>query len=155
MQPNPASKAPGSLLLSLLPTPNLSLADDQYNVYDKGLFTAQPTLSTLYRPKKDVDAEIYGGADEQLEKIVKTDRFKPDKGFGGASEKAAPRDGPLEFYEDYFGLDQFLTEVNEVRKPLRKLVLKSLREQVLNLQCEMAMKEVQVELALDLKGSTK
>ncbi|KAK4557652.1 hypothetical protein RGQ29_007420 [Quercus rubra] len=32
--------------------------DDQYNVYDQGLFTAQPMLSTLYRPKKDVDAEI-------------------------------------------------------------------------------------------------
>ena len=48
-----------------------------------------------------------------------------------------------------------MTEVNEGKKTLEKVVLKSLRKQVLNLQCEMAMKEVQVELALDLKGSTK
>ena len=88
--------------------------------------TAQPTLSTLYRPKKDVDAEIYGGADEQLEKIMKTDRFKPDKGFAGASETAAPRDGPLEFEQvaeeaDPFGLDQFLTEVKKGKKALDKV----------------------------------
>ncbi|MCI20432.1 SNW/SKI-interacting protein-like, partial [Trifolium medium] len=95
--------------------------DDQYNVYDKGLFTAQPTLSTLYRPKKDVDNETYGGADEQLEKIMKTDRFKPDKGFTGASERAAPRDRPVEFENeeaDPFGLDQFLTEVKKGKKAL-------------------------------------
>ncbi|KAM0969652.1 hypothetical protein TB2_017495 [Malus domestica] len=93
--------------------------DDQYNVYDKGLFTAQPTLSTLYRPKKDVDGEMYGGADEQLDKIMKTDRFKPDRGFGGAAERAGPRDRPVEFEKDAveeadpFGLDQFLTEVKK------------------------------------------
>ncbi|KAI7728182.1 hypothetical protein M8C21_001955 [Ambrosia artemisiifolia] len=38
--------------------------DDQYNVYDKGLFTAQPTLSTLYRPNKGFvgaeDADPFG-----------------------------------------------------------------------------------------------
>jgi SNW domain-containing protein 1 len=100
--------------------------DDQYNVYDKGLFTAQPTLSTLYRPKKDADAEMYGGADEQLENIMKTDRFKPDRGFTGAAEKAAPRDGPVEFEKvaeeaDPFGLDQFLTEVKKGKKALEKV----------------------------------
>ncbi|MCI05247.1 SNW/SKI-interacting protein-like, partial [Trifolium medium] len=95
--------------------------DDQYNVYDKGLFNAQPTLSTLYRPKKDVDNEVYGGADEQLKKIMKTDRFKPDKGFTGASERAAPRDRPVEFESeeaDLFGIDQFFTEVKKGMKAL-------------------------------------
>lgn len=98
--------------------------DDQYNVYDKGLFTAQPTLSTLYRPKKDADDEMYGGAEEQLEKIRKTDRFKPDKGFTSTGEKSAPRTGPVEFEKevaeeaDPFGLDQFLTEVKGGKKPL-------------------------------------
>lgn len=59
--------------------------DDAYNVYDKGLFTAQPTLSTLYKPKKDyVDADMYGVADEQ---IVNTHRFKPDKAFAGTYEE--------------------------------------------------------------------
>ena len=99
--------------------------DDQYNVYDKGLFTAQPTLSTLYRPKKDTDADMYGGADEQLDKIMKTDRFKPDKGFAGASERAGPRNGPVEFEEveeaDPFGLDQFLTEVKKGKKAMEKV----------------------------------
>ncbi|XP_035539942.1 SNW/SKI-interacting protein A-like [Juglans regia] len=101
-------------------------ADDQYNVYDKGLFTARPTLSTLYRPKKDADAEMYGGADEQLENIMKTDHFKPDKGFTGVAEKAGTRDGPLEFEKvaeeaDPFGLDQFLTEVKKGKKALDKV----------------------------------
>lgn len=95
--------------------------DDQYNVYDKGLFTAQPTLSTLYRPKKDVDNEAYGGADAQLEKIMKTDRFKPDKGFTGASERTGQRDRPVEFESeetDPFGLEQFLTEVKTGKKAM-------------------------------------
>lgn len=101
--------------------------DDQSNVYDKGLFTAQPTLSTLYRPKKDADDEMYGGADEQLEKIRKTERFKPDKGFTGAGEKSGPRGGPVEFEKevaeeaDPFGLDQFLTQVKGGKKPLDKV----------------------------------
>lgn len=95
---------------------------DQYNVYDKGLFTAQPTLSTLYRPKKDVDAEIYGAkVDEQLEKIRKTDRFKPDKAFAGTSERSGTRDGPVKFEKeaeeaDPFGLDRFMTKVKKGRK---------------------------------------
>lgn len=101
--------------------------DDQYNVYDKGLFTAQPTLSTLYKPKKDADSEMYGGADEQLEKIMKTDRFKPDKAFVGTSERTGPRDRPVEFEKapevenDPFGLDQFLTEVKKGKKALDKV----------------------------------
>ncbi|RVW96257.1 SNW/SKI-interacting protein A [Vitis vinifera] len=100
--------------------------DDQYNVYDKGLFTAQNTLSSLYRPKKDADSDIYGGADEQLEKIMKTERFKPDKGFAGASERAGPRDRPVEFEKeaeeaDPFGLDQFLTEVKKGKKAMDKV----------------------------------
>ena len=101
--------------------------DDQYNIYDKGLFTAQPTLSTLYRPKKDTDSEMYGGdADEQLDKIMKTDRFKPDRAFAGTAEKAGPRDRPVEFEKDAeeadpFGLDQFLTEVKKGKKAMDKV----------------------------------
>ncbi|KAF5800783.1 putative SKI-interacting protein, SKIP [Helianthus annuus] len=96
--------------------------DDQYNVYDSGLFTAQPTLLTLYRPKKDADDEMYGGANEPLEKIRKTDRFKPDKEFTGAGERSGPRDGPVEFERevaedaDPFGLDQFIIQVKGGKK---------------------------------------
>lgn len=100
--------------------------DDSYNIYDKGLFTAQTTLSTLYRPKKDVDSDTYGGADEQLEKIMKTERFKPDKAFAGTSERTGPRDRPVEFEKeaeeaDPFGLDQFLTEVKKGKKAMDKV----------------------------------
>ncbi|XP_043720262.1 SNW/SKI-interacting protein A [Telopea speciosissima] len=100
--------------------------DDQYNIYDKGLFTAQSTLSSLYKPKKDADADMYGGADEQLEKIMKTDRFKADKGFTGAPERAAPRTGPVDFEkaaeeQDPFGLDMFLTEVKKGKKAMEKV----------------------------------
>lgn len=101
-------------------------ADDQYNIYDKGLFTAHNTLSTLYRPKKDADNEMYGGADEQLDKVLKTDRFRADKGFAGATGREGPRDRPVEFEKDAeeadpFGLDQFLTEVKKGKKAMDKI----------------------------------
>ncbi|KAH1057104.1 hypothetical protein J1N35_035169 [Gossypium stocksii] len=100
--------------------------DDQYNIYDKSLFTAQPTLSTLYRPKKDVDWDMYDGADEQLEKIIKTEKFKPDKAFAGTFEKSGPRDRPVEFEKeveeaDPFSLDQFLIEVKKGKKTMDKV----------------------------------
>lgn len=96
-------------------------ADDSYNVYDKGLFTSQSALGGLYRPRKDSDAEVYGNADENLEKVLNTDRFRAGKGFGGATERSGPRDRPVEFEKDVeesdpFGLDQFLTEVKKGRK---------------------------------------
>ena len=99
--------------------------DDQYNIYSKGLFTAQSTMSTLYRPKKDGDSDVYGDADEQLEKVMKTERFKPDKAFTGASERTGKRDRPVEFDKqeenDPFGLDQFLTEVKKGKKAVEKI----------------------------------
>ncbi|KAE8658212.1 SNW/SKI-interacting protein [Hibiscus syriacus] len=95
--------------------------DDQYNIYDKGLFTAQPTLSTLYKPKKDMDSDMYGGADEKLEKLMKTERFKPDKVFTGTSEKSGPRDKPLEFEREVEEADQFLTEVKKGKNAMDKV----------------------------------
>ncbi|KAH7404583.1 hypothetical protein KP509_15G032900 [Ceratopteris richardii] len=100
--------------------------DDTYNIYDKGLFTTHSAMSSLYRPRKDADTEVYGGADEQLEKVLKTDRFRADKGFAGATERAGPRDRPVEFEKDQdeadpFGLDQFLTEVKKGKKALDKI----------------------------------
>ncbi|MCL7032256.1 hypothetical protein MKW94_008261 [Papaver nudicaule] len=90
--------------------------DDQYNVYDKGLFTAHNTISSLYKPKKVTDSE---GADEQLDKVMKTNRFKPD-----VPEKAGPRDKPVEFDESFgegkdpFGLDKFLEDVKRGKRAL-------------------------------------
>ncbi|KAL6577272.1 hypothetical protein OROMI_011548 [Orobanche minor] len=100
--------------------------DDAYNIYDKGLFTAQSTMSTLYRSKKDADNEMYGGENEQYEKLMKTERFKADKGFAGTSQKSGPRERPVEFEQDareadLFGLDQFFMEVNPGKKALDKI----------------------------------
>lgn len=98
--------------------------DDQYNVYDKNLFTAQPILSSLYRPKKDADDEMYDGADEQLQKIRKTDQFKPHKGFTDVGEKTGRRGRPVEFEKqvaeeaDLFSLDRFITQLSGRKKPL-------------------------------------
>ncbi|KAK1588669.1 hypothetical protein Q3G72_025741 [Acer saccharum] len=63
---------------------------------------------------------------EHLEKIMETERFKPDKGFAGSSERSGPRDRPLEFEKeaeeaDPFGLDQFLTEVKKGKKTMDKI----------------------------------
>jgi SNW domain-containing protein 1 len=75
--------------------------------------------------KKDGDSDVYGDADEQLEKVMKTERFKPDKGFTGASERTGKRDRPVEFDKqeenDPFGLDQFLTEVKKGKKAVEKI----------------------------------
>ncbi|KAJ0881666.1 putative SKI-interacting protein, SKIP [Helianthus annuus] len=55
--------------------------DDQYKVYDKGLFTAQPTLSTLYRLKKGADDEMYDGADEHsLRRLGRPSGSNPIRG---------------------------------------------------------------------------
>ncbi|XWS11209.1 hypothetical protein CRYUN_Cryun38cG0064600 [Craigia yunnanensis] len=66
-----------------------------------------------------MDSDMYGGADEQLEKIRKTERFKPDKAFAANSETRVPREFEKEDEEaDPFGLDQFLTEVQKGKKAM-------------------------------------
>ncbi|XP_019095070.1 PREDICTED: SNW/SKI-interacting protein-like [Camelina sativa] len=92
--------------------------DDQYNVYGEGLFTAQATLSTLYRPKKNMDDDMYGSADEKLDKLKSTDKFKPDKAFSGlVSEKTGKRGRPVEFEkedeQDPFGLVQWASDLKK------------------------------------------
>lgn len=98
--------------------------DNQYNVYESGLFTVQATLSTFCRPKKDIDSDAYGFADEQMEKIMKTGHFKPNEGFAGTSERRGLR-GRLVGFEneeaDPFGQDQFLIKVKKGKKAMAKV----------------------------------
>ncbi|XP_010456462.1 PREDICTED: SNW/SKI-interacting protein-like [Camelina sativa] len=89
--------------------------DDQYNVYDKTLFTVKPTLSTLYKPKKDMDDEMYH---EQLQKPMNTDKFKPDKSFTGAGKRERPLEFNKEAEEDPFGLAQWACNVKKGKKHL-------------------------------------
>ncbi|XP_023637073.1 SNW/SKI-interacting protein isoform X1 [Capsella rubella] len=89
--------------------------DDQYNVFDKRLSTVQPTLSTLYKPKKDIDDEMYH---EQLQKPMNTKRFKPDKAFTGAGKRERPLEFEKEAEEDPFGLAQWACDVKKRKKHL-------------------------------------
>lgn len=82
--------------------------DEAYNVYDKPWREGGSLGTHLYRPSKQVDQEIYGG---DLEKIVNTSRFVPDKEFSGTDRTGkSQRQGPVQFEkeDDIFQLDKFL-----------------------------------------------
>uniref|UniRef100_UPI00358E1F62 SNW domain-containing protein 1 n=1 Tax=Myxine glutinosa TaxID=7769 RepID=UPI00358E1F62 len=86
--------------------------DDMYNVYDQPWRNTKEVGSSIYRPSKNVDKELYG---DDLDTLVKTSRFVPDKEFDGADRRQR-RDGPVQFErdeEDPFGLDKFLEEAKQ------------------------------------------
>lgn len=91
--------------------------DDLYNVYDKPWRAGGGLAEKVYRPSKTVDKDVYG---DDVEKLIKTSRFQPDKGFSGA-EGGQVRDGPVQFEkevdEDPFGLNKFLTEAKKAKRP--------------------------------------
>lgn len=90
--------------------------DEAYTVYDKPWRDANSLGSHLYRPSKQVDQDLYGG---DLDKIVNTNRFVPDKEFSGTDRSAQnTRSGPVQFEkeEDPFGLDQFLNMAKKAPK---------------------------------------
>jgi SNW domain-containing protein 1 len=82
--------------------------DDGYNVYDKPWRDSGSLANHLYRPSKQIDSDIYGG---DLDKIVSTSRFVPDKDFAGTDRSGQnQRTGPVQFEkeDDIFQLDKFL-----------------------------------------------
>lgn len=89
--------------------------DEAYNVYDKPWREGGSLANHLYRPSKQLDQDNYG---EDLERIVNTNRFVPDKEFSGTDRTAQPRTGPVQFEkeEDPFGLDQFLNMAKKAPK---------------------------------------
>ncbi|XP_037083722.1 SNW domain-containing protein 1-like [Pollicipes pollicipes] len=90
--------------------------EDAYNVYDKPWGQGASVAQAVYRPGKNVEKEVYG---DDLESLMKTNRFVPDKGFEGA-DRSAPRSGPVQFERqeefDPFGIDQFLTKAKQASK---------------------------------------
>ncbi|KAJ8958877.1 hypothetical protein NQ318_019644 [Aromia moschata] len=90
--------------------------DEAYNVYDKPWREGGSMANHLYRPSRNIDKDIYGG--EDLEKVIRTNRFVPDKEFGGTDRSGAGRTGPVQFEkeEDPFGLDQFLSQAKKASK---------------------------------------
>jgi SNW domain-containing protein 1 len=82
--------------------------DEAYNVYDKPWREGNSLATHLYRPSKQVDQDMYGG---DLDKIVNTNRFVPDREFSGTDRSGKnPRQGPVQFEkeDDIFQLDKFL-----------------------------------------------
>ncbi|EDW86190.1 uncharacterized protein Dwil_GK16274 [Drosophila willistoni] len=94
--------------------------DEAYNVYDKPWRDSNTLGAHIYRPTKQADSNNYGA---DLDAIVNTKRFVPDKQFSGTSRdpdgaSGAARSGPVEFEkeEDPFGLDQFLNMAKKAPK---------------------------------------
>ncbi|EDV20286.1 uncharacterized protein TRIADDRAFT_51016 [Trichoplax adhaerens] len=88
--------------------------DDAYNVYDKPW--KKTSASSIYRPSKNLDKDIYG---DDLDSLVKTKRFAADTEFQGTDHNLQ-RDGPVQFEKDEddpFGLDKFLTEAKQSKRP--------------------------------------
>ena len=79
-------------------------AEDEYTTYSRPMFDREGvTSSSIYRPTRDVGSE---DADAQLDRLKRgaTNKFVPDKGFGGAEgEKGgavaggAARTAPVQF----------------------------------------------------------
>ncbi|KAL8849569.1 MAG: hypothetical protein Q9221_005443 [Calogaya cf. arnoldii] len=94
---------------------NTGFNEDQ--PYDKPLFAAQDAISSIYRPRANVDDEDdneeAGGA--EYDKIQKSNRFevlgRAKGGFKGA-EDAEARDGPVQFEKDSdpFGIDEMIKD---------------------------------------------
>lgn len=89
--------------------------------YDKPLFAAQDAISSIYRPRANVDDdddEEAGG--KEYDKIAKSNRFevlgKAKEGFKGAAD-AEVRDGPVQFEKDVsnaadpFHIDEMIRDV--------------------------------------------
>ena len=89
--------------------------------YDKPLFAAQDAISSIYRPRANVDVENdeeLGG--KEYDKIAKSNRFEvlgtAKEGFKGAAD-AEVRDGPVQFEKDVsntadpFHIDEMIRDV--------------------------------------------
>lgn len=87
--------------------------DESYNVYDKPLFGSEREHALYRAPTRDA----YEDEKVDLDKLARTDRFRPDRDFQGVdrSSRQEPRKGPVEFEKDTaeadpFGINDFLSE---------------------------------------------
>jgi len=101
-------------------------ADDNYDIYDKPLMKGSSANMLASHRAKGNDDEMHGGegAEEEYNKLLKTDRFRPDKGFEGTQDgRKRSRDEPVQFEReevesDPFGLDAFLTDAKKGKKAM-------------------------------------
>lgn len=88
------------------------------NPYDKPLFAAQDAISSIYRPRANMDEDDEAAGDQEMEKIQKSSRFGEVLGRGKfkGTEDADAREGPVQFEKetaDPFNVDKFLSEVEQ------------------------------------------
>ena len=87
------------------------MQDEAYDVYDQPFRGER--ASSIYKPGKQASEEF---TEDDLAKLKATDRFRPDKGFSGATGKSQ-RSGAVQFEkhveEDVFGLDQFIAQARD------------------------------------------
>ncbi|PHH51685.1 Pre-mRNA-processing protein 45 [Ceratocystis fimbriata CBS 114723] len=99
-------------------TGGFSTGINEDNPYDKPLFAAQDAISTIYRPRANVDDDDAEAGDREMDRIHKSSRFGEALGrgkFKGAEEQEA-RTGPVQFEketQDPFNVDQFLSGVDK------------------------------------------
>lgn len=71
-------------------TSGLQSGFNEDNPYDKALFAAQDAINSIYRPRAQLDVDDEEGAEGEMSKIQKTNRFevlgKAKEGFRGAAE---------------------------------------------------------------------
>jgi len=79
--------------------------EDAYNVYSQPW---RKDTSSIYRPSKNIDSDLHG---DDLESLIKTKRFEPDKGFSGM-DGSSSRSGPVQFEkeEDFFQVDKLFED---------------------------------------------
>ncbi|XP_068234705.1 puff-specific protein Bx42 [Palaemon carinicauda] len=95
--------------------------DEAYNVYDRPWQQGSNINSNIYRPTRNAESEY--AAD--LDQLLSTARFVPDRGFSGA-DTSASRSGPVEFQrsgvgdekddDDLFGVIGLLSEAKKATK---------------------------------------
>lgn len=99
-------------------TSGLQSGFNEDNPYDKPLFAAQDAINSIYRPRAQLDVDDEEGAEGEMSKIQKTNRFevlgKAKEGFRGAAEaevrffsRSSPPPLLFPFYfliENLFGL---------------------------------------------------
>jgi SNW domain-containing protein 1 len=87
--------------------------NEDSSMFDRPLFAAQQAIQSIYRPKA---VDLGGDEDEVFDSVTKNPRFevlgRASKGFKGA-EDSGPRDGPVQFEKDVFGIDGFLGDMKK------------------------------------------
>ncbi|XP_054034578.1 SNW domain-containing protein 1-like [Dryobates pubescens] len=80
------------------------------NVYDQPWRSGKAMAQSIYRPTKNLEKDMDG---HYLEVQIKTNRVDPQRELSHSDMRGKGRDGPVQFEEDPFGLDQFLKEAKQ------------------------------------------